>query len=203
MALVDLSLHCHLSRVCPKVEVLTYVDNWELQARQVPSLIASHQALVEFTRPWDLNLHESKTLMWGTARQDRWALRALGHAVCLDVRDLGGHAQFSSRAFNLMVVERLQRQQALWPRLRASFSSHRHKRAALPVAAWPRGLHGIAGVAVGSQHFDRLRAGAMVGLSLDRPGASSLIHLSLLSFPLSGPGFFAVRATVLEFRVSA
>ena len=156
MALVDLSLHCHMSRACPQVEVLTYVDNWELQARQVASLIECHQALVDFTRSWDLRLDESKTLMWGTARQDCRALRALGHAVCLDVRDLGGHAQFSSRASNFTVVERLDRLH-----LRTSFSCHKHKRATLPVAAWPKGLHGIAGVAVGSQHFDRLRAGAM------------------------------------------
>ena len=42
-----------------------------------------------------------------------------------------------------------------------------------------------------------------MGLSLDRPGASPLVHLSLMSFPLTDPGFFAVRATVLEFRAHA
>ena len=48
-----------------------------------------------------------------------------------------------------------------------------------------------------------MKHGARMGLGLDRPGASPLIHLSLMSFLLSDPGFYAVRATVLEFRVSA
>ena len=78
MALVDLSLHSHVSRVCPQMETLTYVDNWEVQAKQVSSLLDSHRALVDFTRAWDLRLDESKTLMWGTDRRDRRTLRSLG-----------------------------------------------------------------------------------------------------------------------------
>ena len=130
-------------------------------------------------------------------------MRGSGHEVCLDARDLGGRVHFSMRATNFTLTARFEKLQSLWPRLRASFSSYKHKRAALPVAAWPKSLHGVAGVALGDQHFARLRAGAMAGLHLDRPGASPLIHLSLMSFPLTDPGFFAVRVTVLEFRHTA
>ena len=124
------------------------------------------------------------------------------HAVCLDIRDLVGHVHFSSRPTSFTLTARMDKLQALWPRPRASFSSYKHKRASLPVAAWPMGLHGIAGVTVGEQHFVRLRTGAMQGLALDRPGASPLAHLSLMASPLTDPGFFAVRASVLAFRVN-
>ena len=200
MAIVDIAMHCQLRYVSPHATVSSYVDNWEICAPSVPTMLDSHQAMVRFAHAWDLFLDPHKTQAWSTGARDRHSCRAAGFQVCLDTRDLGGHVLFSGRRTNFTVTQRIGRLQGLWPRLRASFAATKHKVASLAVSAWPRGLHGVAGVTLGRQQFCRLRAGALQGLSWDRPGASPLALLSLLGFPLTDPQFFAVRQTVLDFR---
>ena len=120
----------------------------------------------------------------------------VGNACWFQTRDLGGHPQFSGRHTNYTLTQRLDKLQGIWPRLRASFSPLQKKLASLPVAAWPKGLHGVSAVSLGAQHFARLRSGAMLGLSWDRPGASPSSCLSLMLHPIMDPEFYAVRQTV-------
>ena len=200
MALVDLALHAHVSDSVPGATLATYVDNWEGHAPDATTLLSAHRAVEDFTSAWDLKLDVSKTVCWGTTASARRQLRAAGMKVCLDCRDLGGHLQFSQRKPNYTLTSRLEALGPLWTRLRASYAPAAQKVRALSVSAWPRGLHGVSGISLGSQHFCKLRSGAMHGLAWDRPGASPLLHLSLISYPTSDPEFYAIRQTVLDLR---
>ena len=62
MAIVDIAMHCQLQHESPAATVSTYVDNWEICAGSVEDVIRSHDAMVSFTRAWDLALDPAKTL---------------------------------------------------------------------------------------------------------------------------------------------
>ena len=201
MALVDCALHCHVTAQVPRASTSTYVDNWAATAPDVPTLLQTHAAFLSFTQAWDICMDVSKTQSWSPCAVSRRALRREGMPVILDGRDLGGHACYSSRHTNFTLTKRLDALAPLWPRLRASPSPACQKKAALATAAWPKGLHGVAAVSLGGQHFTRMRAGALHGLGWDRPGTSPLALLSLAAYPTCDPEFFAIRDTVWFVRV--
>eukprot|EP00438_Fugacium_kawagutii_P000331 Skav225766 [mRNA] locus=scaffold3092:24294:26339:- [translate_table: standard] len=71
---------------------------------------------------------------------------------------------------------------------------------AITTVAWPRCLHGIAGVTLGKQHFQSLRAAAMNAMKWDVKGASSLVQFSLLENHAADPGFYAFTTVMRQMR---
>ena len=159
MAVTNLALHAHVQERVPKGRLGTHVDNWEGLDAHPCSLVASYEALTEFTRAWDILLDEGKTFAWASDPRDCKALRDHGFHTALHCRDLGAHMNLSKQATNATLTRRLSSLDPLWMRLRMSTAPARQKVSALATAAWPKAFYGIANVHVGESHFRRLRAG--------------------------------------------
>lgn len=84
----------------------------------------------------------------------------------------------------------------LWDRLRLSPCPYPMKTRALVIAAWPRGLHGIASTGLGSHLFRRLRAGAMRGIQADGVGCSPWVQLGMIEHPVCDPLFWSVMQSI-------
>ena len=201
MAITNLALHAHVKERVPTSGLATFVDNYAGVCSSPEDLTATYSAVQGFVEAWDLQLDEGKTVAWATDPVHRRALRSGGFCTILQGRDLGAHMQFSRRCTNATVVSRIQALEPLWSQLRWSFAPFRQKVFALSTAAWPRAFYGVANVHLGSAHYCRLRAGAMRGLSLDRPGAHAAIQLSLCLGPRFDPEYVAIRQTFLDARL--
>eukprot|EP00435_Cladocopium_sp_Y103_P024723 s375_g6.t1 len=88
----------------------------------------------------------------------------------------------------------------MWGWLSRSCAPVNQKLRILYTVAWPRSLHGVAGVDIGPDHFTALRAAAMSALRWEKHGASSLIMFSLFTEPRNDPTFYATMLTVMQFR---
>eukprot|EP00438_Fugacium_kawagutii_P028493 Skav203238 [mRNA] locus=scaffold2746:152563:162464:+ [translate_table: standard] len=115
-------------------------------------------------------------------------------------RDLGGHLAYSRLHTNATVTGRIANHKQFWTWLRRSFAPNSQKLHMLLAVAWPRMLHGISGVILGSEHFRKLRSQAMQVMSWNKQGASSLIQFGLLLAPQHDPEFWAIKSTVLTMR---
>ena len=200
MAVVNVAFHFAVQRAPGVGRALTYVDNWEMIAGDVPSLLATHTAMEAFTQAWDLPVDGAKTVAWSTTAEGRSALKASGFAVALDFRDLGAHLQASRRRSNYTQTARIRSLEDKWPRLEASLAPFAQKVRALSVAAWPAALHGISVVQLGEAHFTNLRSAAMKGLGLRAPGANPMLQLSLVEFPTADPFFFALSVSFSDMK---
>eukprot|EP00435_Cladocopium_sp_Y103_P027303 s205_g6.t1 len=65
--------------------------------------------------------------------------------------------------------------------------------------AWPRCLHGVAGVGLGAEHLSKLRSAMMQSMYWNKKGASPILQCLLLP-PKCDPGFFATLDTLMMFR---
>lgn len=68
-------------------------------------------------------------------------LRQAHCAVRLDVKDLGGHLQFSRRRTNFSITQRLQALDGLWTRLARCRGPIHLKVRAVRQRAWPSAFH--------------------------------------------------------------
>ena len=200
MAITNLALHAHVRGQVPTSGLATFVDNWEGMADCHATLEASYRALCSFTSAWDLLLDEDKTFVWASDPAHRQELRAGCFRTVLQCRELGAHMQFSRRCTNSTLVNRFKALEPMWHQLRASFAPLHQKIHALSSAAWPRAFYAVANVHLCSSHFRRLRAGAMRGLALDRPGANSAVQLSGCLGPRYDPEFVALKQTFVDAR---
>eukprot|EP00438_Fugacium_kawagutii_P021867 Skav233036 [mRNA] locus=scaffold909:1064996:1071975:+ [translate_table: standard] len=129
------------------------------------------------------------------ARQDRWTVQ-------LASRVLGIHHNFCRRKGNATVQKRVKSMKDIWVRLKLSTSPLQHKVTALLMMAWPRALHGISLVHLGSSHFQSLRSGALKGLKTNRKGANPMVQLCSFGLHVD-PEMWAVLATIKDARAFA
>ena len=125
----------------------------------------------------DLLIDPSKTFTWSTTAAGRASLRDQGFKTVHCCKSLGAHIQITRQHTNMTQVERIQSLGELWPRLKLSASPYQQKVRAIKQAAWPKGLHAIAGTSVGAHHYQSLRSGAVRGLNADSAGCNAHLHL--------------------------
>jgi hypothetical protein len=107
------------------------------------------QHLETFCTKVDLQLDRRKTYVWSLSASGRKWFRSQGLTVGHGGRNLGAHMQLTLKHTNASLQERADSLKDLWDRLRLSVSPYKIKVRALTVAAWPKGLHGVAATLLG------------------------------------------------------
>lgn len=200
MLLTNLILHRYFTIACPSVHLWSYVDNWELIAESTEQLQDSIGIISRFATLADIQIDQAKSLVWATEGEERKKLKELGHQVTKNVRDLGGHMQFSRQQTNGTVKKKCLELGSLWRRLACSAAPLRCKTRVVRVKAWPRALHAAAGVNIGDHIYESLRAGAFRGCRLQKAGASSKIYWSLCNHCAHDPEGFSLMSSLRTFR---
>ena len=200
MVLINTLLHAYLQHKHPEVTFTTYVDNFELQSRQVSETTQALQSLEGFCKLLDIQLDKKKTYRWAVTASGRQDIRAAALEVVTAARDLGAHLQFDSRQTNATVTNKFKALPALWHLLSRSQSTYEQKLKVLRTVAWPRAMYSVSIVHVGNAHFADARAGAFQAIGGAKAGANPQIHLSLTTHPTADPEFFALWNTVQQFR---
>ena len=200
MMITNIVMHKYMSLRSPSIAMMSYVDNWEMNAEEVEDVIDGMQHLEQFCTMWDLQLDQTKTIYWSINASARHMLRQAEFKVINSCRDLGGHLQFTKQKTNKTLAEKCASIRKLWPRLHQCRSPLRHKFKVLRCKAWPRVLHSCPAVHVNSHILTSLRRGAMQGLGLHKPGANPMIQLSWLLFPTHDPECYAIFSSVRHAR---
>jgi hypothetical protein len=196
MILLDCLLHWWMGELTPIYRTLSYVDDWQLLVRDPMHIGAALDRLEAFCALTDLQLDRRKTYVWSLSPGGRKDLRQTGLRVAHAGRNLGAHLQLTMQHTNQTLQTRVNDLHDMWDRLRLSPCPYPMKTRALVMAAWPRGLHGIASTGLGHHMFRRLRAGAMRGLQADGAGCSPWIQLGMIEHPVCDPLFWSVLQTI-------
>ena len=200
MVLLNLAMHSALSQTSPLTRVLTFVDNWEGISHDVTATHQTFLAMQHFADSVEVPLDHKKTVFWANNAADRKWLRDHDQPVVLHGSDLGGHLNYSRRFTNYTSRARIDKNAAFWGALTRSAAPTEQKLRAIATVAWPRCLHGIAGISLAGEHFGRLRAQAMASLKWNKKGASSTLQFGI-GFTKVDPGFVALLDTVITFRL--
>lgn len=200
MLLCNLVLHRYFTLACPSVHLWSYVDNWELIAEQVEHLQESIDTIARFASLVDIQIDQAKSLVWATDGEARKRLTQMGHKVIKNIRDLGGHMQFSRQKTNSTVKRKCLELGSLWRRLACSNAPVQCKQKVVRVKAWPRALHAAAGVHIGEPIYETIRAGAFRGCRLSKAGASSKFFWSLCVHCAHDPEGYALLQSIRTFR---
>ena len=200
MMMCNILVHHKMAFLMPHVRMWSYVDNWELFSDSVEAIIQALDALESICDELDLTLDRAKTFTWALDGQSRSELRAGGLSVQRNLRDLGGHQQFSRQQTNGTLKSQCDRLSKLWPALARSHAPHHQKLKVIRCKAWPRGLHAASGVHISPSIFKALSSQACKGLRADKAGCNSRILLSLVHFPAHDPACFAILDSLAQFR---
>eukprot|EP00435_Cladocopium_sp_Y103_P076071 s49_g75.t1 len=184
----------------PRCTMWSYVDNLELLSSTASEVQRGYQELEHVLSMLDVPIDANKTIFWSTAATERQELRSTECPVVFWTRDLGGHVQYSRQMTNSVITSKLEQFKPRWKALAHSKAAYTRKLHAIRAVALPNVLHGIASAFLGNAHFDDLRTNALRAIGEHRPGASPILHFSLLSHPLVDPGFYAIWQTLLETR---
>ena len=190
--------YLHVS--APSVRLWSYVDNIELSSQGTTDLLHAFRSLERILQAMQLPLDQSKTYAWGTDSSSRKDLIAGGFTVVHSCRDLGGQMQYTRKATNHVIVDRIVAFKPRWKSLAISPAPYRQKLLALRSVAWSHTLHGASSAVIGPAHFDSLRTEALRALGEHKPGVSPSIHLSMIEPPAFDPGFSALMSTVRVAR---
>lgn len=199
MVLVNLAMHHFVQCQVPTAQISTFVDNWEALATSPEASCRAYAAMEEFANLVQLKLDKAKTHFWAVQPADRKFLRQQNQTVLLHTKDLGAQMNYTRRFTNQASRVRIAKTQAFWGQLFRSPAPVEQKMRAIQAVAWPRCLHGIAIIALASEHFQRLRAQAMASMRWTKKGASATLQFGLLH-PKADPGFVALSDTVFTFR---
>ena len=181
------------------IDMVAYVDDWQLMFAEVADFQMVWHAINLVVEALDLQLDRAKSFVWASLTRDRLCLRDAPIQIALAARDLGAHQNFCRKAGNKTVVDRITSMQQLWMVLRACHSPYRLKAQALQQLAWPKALHGISIVRVGNQHFRSLRTGATKALNAAKIGANPKAHLSTITLT-SDPEAWTILQTLKDAR---
>lgn len=200
MMMCNILVHLKMSLLHPSVHMWSYVDNWELFGHQVQSVISAFESLDQICQELGLSIDRSKTVTWALDGTSRQHLRQEGLVVQRNLRDLGGHQQFSRQQTDGTLKAQCERLSKLWPAIARSIAPYHQKLKVIRCKAWPRGLHAASGVHISPSIFSTLRAGAGKSLRSDKAGSNSQILLSLVHFPAHDPACFAIIDAIIQFR---
>ena len=192
MVIIATAFHVWIGSQAPLCRAISYVDNWQLVAPSVDVLAAGRTALASFCDALDLQVDWHKTYVWGSSSAMRAALKRWDLPLVQHSKDLGGYMSYSRKAHVIDLKKKWTDANCLWQKLRASLAPLAIKFRALRVAAWPKFLHGCPNVHLSNDSYASLRAGAMSGLGLDKPGANAKLQLGLTLPALHDPQCFAI-----------
>ena len=184
----------------PTLRAWSFVDDWQLTAATHEVAIQGLRSMHHFALMLDLSIDLRKSFLWSTSAEGRRQLRELAHQVKLYDRNLGGHLSYCKVHSNFTLQARIRQLDAFWTWLSRSPSPLPQKLTCLTVVAWPRGLHGIAGVILGKEHFQKLRTRALQSLGVHRKGTNPKLVLSAIVHPRHDPEFHSLVLTVKSFR---
>ena len=146
----------HLSSVPQKM--LYYVDDWQFHFGHPDAFDPLWEAVCDVTHELDLSIDDDKTFVWSAHGNDRQVLKTKPIACLYAARDLGAHQNFCRKAGNKTLTDRVTEMAFTWKLLRSSVAPVAMKAKAVVQLAWPRAMHGISVVKVGSQHFSAHRS---------------------------------------------
>ena len=199
MAVLDLLLDAWMVCQFPQLQVLTFVDDWQLIHRDITTHQAVEARLLSFVDLLDMQLDRKKTFTSSTNADTRAQLRKGQFRVVHHAKSLGVHANFTKQQGNKTLVDRIRSMGSTWKLLRRSLSPYSAKVASLRVLAWPRALHGVGVTSLADSHFATLRTGASLGLRTNRVGASPVLRLAQHGFTYDPEGW-AILSTIKDFR---
>ena len=200
MLMVDMMLHRWLVVQFPLCQPMSYVDDWQVITEDPHDMTGIYESVVAFTGAVDLLLDEKKTFVWTLDSAARKTFRQQGILVKKSAKALGAQMQYSKQHSAFVINDRIKDLQPLWGRLRLSPSPYKVKVNAIKMAAWPRGLHGIAAVRLGLTRFGPLRSAAMKGLQAEGSGCNPVVHLGLVEQPRLDPLFWSIMTTFRSLR---
>lgn len=173
MAVLDWIVALWIERLTPgPTTFLSYVDDWQVLFEQIDLFVSVWHSIQSAVKSLDLQLDEDKSFAWAALSQDRSHLASCPIACKLAARDLGAHQNYCRKAGNRTLVDRVKSMNQVWRLLRTCHSPFRLKCIALLQLAWPRALHGISIVKLGTTHFGSLRTGASRGLRASKVGSN-------------------------------
>lgn len=150
-------------------------------------------------RALDLQLDDDKSFAWAALSRDRSRLATLPIACKLAARDLGAHQNYCRKAGNRTLVDRVKAMDKVWKLLSTCHSPFRLKCIALIQLAWPRALHGISVVKLGTAHYQSLRTGAARGLRASQIGSHPMLLLATVGLE-QDPEAWSVLQTFRDAR---
>ena len=200
MAAIAIGFDRWMQANAPDSVPISYVDNWEITASHPRDLQGALHQFREFADILQLEVDWQKTYVWATQGCHRQQLRELDLPLQHWAKDLGGCVFYGRRHTTGLQAVRFEALTPLWGRLRLSCAPFFQKLRAVRTAAWPRALHACASVRITEQQFASLRAGAVRGLHLDKPGTNALLLLGMHFHPIHDPEYFAFWHTLLDFR---
>ena len=184
MTALDFFWHWAMRSRVPRVLPVSFVDNLELVCDRVDDLVCAAEAQNQFCSLLDLEIDHPRLYAWASTYAGRRELKSRGFHISLGDRDLGGQVIYSKQLRNKILTDRIASVQPYFGKLRTAPLPVKAKMLNIKQVLWPRALHGIEAVALGSTHLAKLRSGAMKALRWDRPGASPHIRLGLLHYDL-------------------
>eukprot|EP00438_Fugacium_kawagutii_P025943 Skav207668 [mRNA] locus=scaffold1857:201496:204756:+ [translate_table: standard] len=199
MVIIDTLFHFWLESTLADVRAVSYVDDLQVHCAS-HRLWAVWEQVDSFTTAVDISIDDRKTFSWSTSKEGRATLLQDEFRVRRSAKVLGAHLQLSCQHTNHVLKERVDSLDDLWPKLRLSPAPYRQKSRAVRVAAWPRGLHGIAATTLAGATFQHLRSQTMKGLQADGPGCNPHIHLGLIEQSDTDPQFWSIMQTFRTAR---
>ena len=200
MLLLDDVMHRYVQAQCPKLRVLSFVDNWDFLTWDATAATQQLDLLLDFAGLVDLTVDRKKTFGWSTSPAIRTSLRAQGLQVKHFAKDLGAHVAFSRQRTNCTLAQRLDSLGPFWTQLKGSKASYHSKLRALRSVAWPRGLFGVSSAPLGSAVWLKHRRLAVQSLSFDKPGVNPGLLLGMVEAQVD-PEWLGILHTVAENRV--
>lgn len=194
MLLVNLTMHAYMSLAEPSIHTWSYVDNWEFTGVDALTLQSAMDRMEKFASLMDIQLDKKKSMVWAITASDRQNLREGSVQVVRNVRDLGGHLQFTRQLTNSTLVAKCDALGHMWAKLMKSFAPRKIKHRVIRCKAWPSALHACPGVHVADAILRELRAAAMRSVGLSKPGSNSMLYLSLVLHPCHDPeGYILIQ----------
>ena len=184
----------------PSIQLWSYVDNIEVVGEDATKVLQGLEELGRFCHGMDVSIDKDKSYTWSIAANSRKEFRQQQQNIVHSIRDLGCHMQYTRRVTNFTVTTKCSQMPPLWNKLARSLAPYRSKVRALRSKAWPSCLHAISAVHLADDHFVKLRTGAVRGLGEHSNGMAPAIHLSLVEHPRTDPQFYAIMATLLDYR---
>ena len=200
MAIIDWCVEQWVQHLTtPETRMLSFVDDWQFHFCQPEEFQPLWNAIAEVTRELDLVVDEDKTFVWAAQAQDRAILREQPVSCLYAARDLGAHQNYCRRAGNKTITDRISGMIATWKALRSSLAPVSMKAKAVLQMAWPRALHGVSIVKLGSSHYQSLRTGFVRGLRMDRIGSNPALVCASFSLT-TDPEMWAIFQTIKDAR---
>eukprot|EP00435_Cladocopium_sp_Y103_P002837 s5740_g1.t1 len=103
MLLINCAMHNMVESMVHPITTVSFVDNWEARSSSVQATCQAFSAMESFTQMVDIKIDVAKTSFWAVQPADRAFLCQSQKEVAHQIRDLGGHLNFTRRFSNQTV----------------------------------------------------------------------------------------------------